>query len=75
MMIVEQKPQSCQTDVIGSPNQLEPILALITRQGDLGKNEWYEIVYFFEKWCSYAGSKTFDDGEQVVKWKYVKDCI
>ena len=72
---LEQKPQSCQTDVIGSPNQLEPILALITHQGDLGKNEWYEVVYFFEKWCSYAGSKTFNDGEQVVKWKYVKDCL
>ena len=72
---LEQKPQSCQTDVIGSPNQLEPILALITHQGDLGKNEWYEVVYFFEKWCSFADSKTFDDGEQVVKSKYVKDCL
>lgn len=62
-------------NVIGSPNELEPVLAFITHQGDLGKNEWYEVVYFFEKWCSYAGSKTFNDGEQVVKWKYVKDCL
>ena len=68
-------PAYCKTDVIGSPNELEPVLALITHQGDLSKNEWYEVVYFFEKWQSYAGSKTFEDGEQVVKWKYVKDCL
>jgi len=61
--------------VISSPNQLEPVLALITHQGELGLSEWYEVVYFFQKWCSYAGSKTFDDGEQVVKWKYIKDCL
>ena len=70
---------SCQTiakpNVMGSPNELEPVLALITHQGDLGLNEWYEVVYFFQNWCSYAGSKTFEDGEQVVKWKYVKDCL
>lgn len=69
------QPALQQTDVIGSPNELEPVLALITHQGDLGKNEWYEVVYFFHKWQSYAGSKTFEDGEQVVKWKYVKDCL
>ena len=69
------QPALQQTDVIGSPNELEPVLALITHQGDLGKNEWYEVVYFFQKWQSYAGSKTFEDGEQVVKWKYVKDCL
>jgi len=61
--------------VIGSPNELEPVLALITHQGDLGLNEWYEVVYFFKKWCSYSGSKTFEDGDQVIKWRYVKDCL
>ncbi len=61
--------------VIGSPNELEPVLALINHGGELGLSEWYEVVYFFQKWCSYAGSKTFEDGEQVVKWKYVKDCL
>ena len=60
---------------VGSANELEPVLALITHQGDLGKNEWYEVVYFFKKWQSYACSKTFEDGERVVKWKYVKDCL
>ena len=66
-------PHYCKTDVIGSPNQLEPVLALITHQGDLGRNEWYEVVYYYDKWCSYSGSKTFDDGEQVVKWKAVTE--
>jgi hypothetical protein len=70
-----QNQPSCLGAVIGGPNELEPVLALINHQGDLGKNEWYEVVYFFQKWCSYSESKTFDDGEQVVKWKYVKDCL
>lgn len=58
-----------------SPNELEPVLALITHQGDLGKSEWYEVVFFYDKWYSYEGSNTFDYGEQVVKWKYAKDCL
>jgi hypothetical protein len=62
-------------NVIGSPNELEPVLALINHQGELGLSEWYEVVYYFHKWCSYAESKTFDDGERVVKWKYCKDCL
>jgi hypothetical protein len=71
----EQKPALQRTDTMGIPNESEPVLALITHQNDLGKNEWYEVVCFFQKWKSYAGSKTFEDGEQVVKWKYVKDCL
>jgi hypothetical protein len=61
--------------VISNPNELEPVLALITHQGELGLSEWYEVVYYFNKWCSYAGSKTFQDGEKVVNWKYCKDCL
>lgn len=61
--------------VISSPNQLEPVLALITNQGELGLSEWYEVVYYFNKWYSYSGSKTFEDGEQVIRWKYCKDCL
>jgi len=57
------------------PNESEPVLALITHQSDLGESKWYEVVYFLRKWCSYSGSNTFEDGEQVVKWKYVKDCL
>jgi hypothetical protein len=57
-------------DVIGSP-----ILAKIEHINDLGKSKWYEVVYYDDGWYSYAGSKTFQDGEQVVDWKYCKDCL
>lgn len=67
--------QSCITAVIGSPNELEPVLAFINHIGELGLSEWYEVVYYSDKWYSYGGSKTFEDGEQVVKWKYAKDCL
>ncbi|MFV0146640.1 hypothetical protein OBK08_01430 [Empedobacter falsenii] len=66
---------SCQTDVICSPKEFEPILAKIEHQNSLGLSSWYEVVYFDGKWQSYAGSKTFNDGESVIEWKYCKDCI
>ena len=66
----------CQPVVIGSPIQLVPVLAEIEHINDLGKSKWYEVVYFWdENWRSYADSKTFQDGEKVIKWKYVKDCL
>jgi len=58
-----------------TPKELKPVLALITHLGDLGTSQWYEVVYFYKKWCSYSDSKTFDDGEQVIKWKYAEECI
>lgn len=61
--------------VIENPIQLEPVLAEIEHINDLGKSKWCEVVYFYEKWWSYAGSKTFQDGEKVIRWKYVKDCL
>jgi len=57
-------------DVIGSP-----ILAKLEHINDLGKSNWYEVVYYDDKWYSYEWSKTFKDGEQVVEWKYCKDCL
>ena len=63
------------TDVICSPKEFEPILAKIEHYNDLGLSTWYEVVYFNGIWQSYAGSKTFTDGESVVSWKYCKDCI
>lgn len=65
----------CQPDVIGSPIQLESVLAEIEHINDLGKSKWYEVVYFDENWQSYVGSKTFQDGEKVIRWKYAKDCL
>ena len=62
-------------DVINCPDELEPVLAQIEHINDLGKSKWDEVVYYDGNWCSYSGSKTFDDGEKVVKWKYCKDCL
>ena len=62
-------------DVISSPIELEPVLAEIEHINDLGKSKWYEVVYYDGNWCCYSGSKTFKDGEKVVKWKYCKDCL
>ena len=61
--------------VISSPIKLEPVLAEIEHINDLGKSTWYEVVYFDGNWRCYAGSKTFKDGERVIKWKYAKDCL
>ena len=55
------------------PDDLEPVLAKISYINDLGTSEWYEVVYYDNKWCSYSGSKTFEDGERVVEWKYCKE--
>ena len=56
------------------PSELEPVLAKITHQNDLGLSQWYEVVYYADdRWCSYSGSKTFQDGERVIEWKYCKD--
>ena len=52
------------------PNELQSVLAKIEHINSLGKSNWYEVVYFDGKWCSYSGSKTFNDGEKVVCWKY-----
>ena len=54
--------------------ELIPILAEIEHQNSLGKSNWFEVVYFSEgQWHCYAGSKTFKDGEKVIKWKYCQD--
>ena len=56
------------------PIELEPVLAKISHQNDLGSTQWYEVVYYVDgKWCSYSGSKTFDDGERVVEWMYCSE--
>lgn len=69
------KPQLNIGAVISSPIELEPVLAEIEHINDLGKSTWYEVVYFDGNWRCYAGSKTFKDGERVLRWKYAKDCL
>ena len=56
-----------------TPKELYPVLAKIEQINDLGKSKWYEVVYYNDGWYSYAGSKTFKDGEQVIDWKYCED--
>ncbi|NLR94943.1 hypothetical protein [Flammeovirga agarivorans] len=54
-----------------TPSELIPVLAKISHLSSLGTSEYYEVVYYSESgWNSYAGSKTFDDGEKVLSWKY-----
>jgi hypothetical protein len=56
------------------PIELEPVLAKISHQYDLGNSQWYEVVYYVNgKWCSYGGSNTFEDGEIVVEWVYCSE--
>ncbi|MCP3685407.1 MAG: hypothetical protein GY861_22375 [bacterium] len=60
------------------PKELRPVLAHIRSVNDLGISMYYEVVYYDvgkDKWCSYAGSKTFNDGEYVMKWKYAAECF
>jgi hypothetical protein len=58
----------------GVPTELEPVLAKINHQNDLGLSQWYEVVYYADdKWCSYSGSKTFQNGERVIGWVYCKN--
>ena len=66
--------QSWKFPSLSLPINLKPVLVEINHMNDLGLSRWHEVVYFDEKWKSYNGSKTFEDGEQVVKWKYCKDC-
>ena len=57
------------------PSELEPVLAEISHIDNLGKSKWFEVVYYDNGWRSYAGSKTFEDGEIVIKWKYCKGLL
>lgn len=69
------KKESKQETLEEVPTELESVLAKITHSNDLGLSQWYEVVYYNDKWCSYSGSKTFEDGERVIEWKYCKDLI
>ncbi len=65
-----------ETYTLAPPDVLEPVLAKIYTHGELGKSEWYEVVYYNgTEWCCYEGSDTFEDGEKVLSWKYCKDIL
>lgn len=73
------KPQpqvSVEPVVINTPEKFAPTLAEITKQGELGKEGWWEVVYHDgANWQHFAGSDTFEDGEKVVKWKLCRECL
>jgi hypothetical protein len=62
---------------MNTPEDFESVLAKIEKQSDLGLSTWYEVVYFDEVregvWKSFSDSSTFDDGEKVVAWEYIKN--
>lgn len=62
---------------MSKPKFLDPVLAQIETQGDLGKSTWYEVVYHNENgWKSYHGSETFDTlGYTVLGWTYCVHCF
>lgn len=51
------------------PEELKPVLAKISHVGSLCDSSWWEVIYHngFE-WRAFAGSDTFEDGEQVLGW-------
>lgn len=64
------------------PLEGEPVLAYIEHQNGFDKRHWYEVVFYREElggdeagWKSYSGSDTFDNGEQVIKWKYCENIL
>jgi hypothetical protein len=58
------------------PDELQPVLAKIEHTNSLGTSNYWEVVYYDnKKWHSYQGSKTFEDGEKVVKWNYCKAIV
>ena len=75
-MNTEKSKQESTEQALTIPDVIcSPVLAKIQHINDLGKSKWYEVVYFDGNWRSYSGSKTFKDGEKVVKWKYCKGCV
>lgn len=50
------------------------VLAEIVSVKDLGTSSFYEVVsHDGTKWFSFAGSDIFNDGEVVVRWKYIDE--
>jgi hypothetical protein len=58
------------------PDEGKPVLAKIEKIDCNDKSSWYEVVYVLNnEWQSYMDSKTFQDGENVKRWKYVEECF
>jgi len=59
------------------PDKPDPVLAHLTAQGDLGLQQWYEVIYHDgEEWCSYSESKTFEiAGTRVINWIFAMEAL
>ena len=61
---------------MSTPKDFNPVLAKIASTNDLGRSEYWEVVYYDGDkglWCSYTGSDTFEDGEVVLGWQYCNE--
>lgn len=62
--------------MIALPKEFEPILAEISHLNDLLRGNFFEVIYHDGKeWCAYFSSDTFQNGEQVIRWLYAKECF
>ncbi|MGG6281862.1 hypothetical protein ACQ4M3_09850 [Leptolyngbya sp. AN03gr2] len=59
------------------PDEYIPVLAYIAHCNPLGTSYHYEVVRWTNKegWESFAGSLTFEDGEEVLDWVYCTDVL
>jgi len=61
-----------------SPEIGVPILAEIEDTKDPEHRTYFAVIYHDGKrWCAFAGppGKTFEDGEQVIRWFYAKKAM
>jgi len=58
------------------PEQYEPVLAIIYQNIASKIVTWKEVVYHDgKKWKAFKNSRTFENNEQVQKWKYADKCF
>lgn len=58
------------------PKLGEPVLAEISATNSLSTAHYYEVIYHDgDRWCAYFGSKTFQDGEIVLRWIYAAEAM
>ena len=73
---IEQKLTEAIKDAPAIPEKFTPVLAKISKCGELGNESWWEVVYHDGvDWQHFAGSNTFDDGEKVVRWRLCRECL
>lgn len=75
-IVPDEPPAPIGIQLTGVPERPDPVLAVIEQVSSLGVFQWREvIVHNGEQWTSFRGSKTFEDGEKVLRWVYAKEVI